>query len=110
MPTFDLHLARDGEMFISSYAADDEDGAQALALADINRAWREDYASFDDLVADSYGYSLYERDDGEMIQLYRDLADGLSDMIQGNRISCPDDHTWLIDTLAGIAAADSAAL
>jgi hypothetical protein len=43
------------------------------------------------------------------MQLYRRLADGLSDMVEGGRLTaadCPDDYAWLTNQLAAIAAAD----
>jgi len=45
----------------------------------------------------------------DTITLYRRLADGLSDMIEGDRLTesaIPDDYRWLADQLAAIAAAD----
>ena len=45
------------------------------------------------------------------LDTYRDLADGLSDMIESGRLSeseIPDDYDWLVDTLAQIAKVDPA--
>lgn len=45
----------------------------------------------------------------DVMTLYRKLADGLSDMVEGSRLSeadIPDDYQWLVETLAAIAGAD----
>lgn len=46
------------------------------------------------------------------LRRYRDLADGLSDMVEGGRLNegdIPDDYEWLVTLLARIAAADPGA-
>ena len=44
-----------------------------------------------------------------LLNVYRGLADGLSDMVEGGRLteaSVPDDYSWLVTTLARIAILD----
>lgn len=44
-----------------------------------------------------------------VLNLYRELADGLSDMVEGSRLQVgdiPDDYQWLVELLATIAGAD----
>lgn len=45
----------------------------------------------------------------EAVPLYRELADGLSDMVEGGRLGegeIPEDFAWLVGLLANIAAED----
>lgn len=47
-----------------------------------------------------------------LLNVYRGLADGLSDMVKGGRLpeaSIPDDYSWLVTTLASIAILDPSA-
>jgi hypothetical protein len=48
-------------------------------------------------------------DDSAKLELYRKLADGLSDMVESSRLDTdkiPDDYDWLVNLLAKIAGAD----
>ena len=45
----------------------------------------------------------------ELLALYRKLHDGLSDMVEGGRLTeehIPDDYRWLVESLAKLAALD----
>jgi hypothetical protein len=117
MKTFEFSIARDGETFAEDFAAENRDVAELDIVVRINEVWHTDYATFDDLTADSDGFDLIEhpavmaqRIPLATMTLYRRLADGLSNMVEERAVltesTIPDDYQWLVETLAAIAGED----
>lgn len=93
--------------------------AQEAARVEINNDWHgtdDHYPSWADLVRSVDGHAIVEHPDvmGERLpldtlMLYRHLADGLHDMVDGDRLTrehIPADFGWLFEQLGAIATAD----
>ena len=114
--TWQFDCARDGDLYGEEFVASSREEAERLAVESINADWRESYEDWDAMSGDMDGCDLIEhpavmgeRLPLDTLQLYRRLADGLSDMVEGGRLKeadCPDDYRWLVEKLAAIAAAD----
>jgi len=105
---YTITAARDGDLYQGETLATDQAAAEAQAFALICEEFRldvEDYENLDELAGDLDGLDVAP----DARHLYRDLADGLSDMIEGGRLTesdIPDDYAWLVELLAKIAAQD----
>lgn len=122
MPTYQLFAARDGETIRETFEAVDQDAAEiegrkrAAAAFHLGgllaEAIREADPSCFEAALDAFSVEeepLAHPLPLATMQLYRQLADGLSDMIEEERLregDIPDDHGWLVELLAKIAAAD----
>lgn len=122
MKTYQVFAARDGDTFRDTFEAADLEAAEWIGR---NRAanhfgltdqvvWAArscDASLFD---AELDGFSVEEEAQAHALplatmQLYRRLADGLSDMVEEGRLcegDIPDDYRWLVELLGEIAAAD----
>lgn len=116
LKTYTFDCARDGDLYSEDFVCESIDDAQEAAVAAINANWRMSYKDWDEMGGDMDGCDIIEheavmadRQPVATVQLYRRLADGLSDMIEGGRLTegdIPDDYRWLVEHLAAIAAAD----
>ncbi len=117
MPHYQLFAARDGETLVTTFEAPDlgdaKDKAAELIVAEFQLTEGLDYE--DDVVPECDGVSLEQVSmdavpvAGALLDLYRGLADGLSNMVEGGRLDegkIPDDYEWLAKQLMLIAAAD----
>lgn len=114
--TFTFDYARDGDMFGEDIVANSLGEAEQKAVEALNRSWGTSYADWDAMAEDSDGCTLgdlgdlmAERLPLDTVTLYRRLADGLSDMVEGDRLNRPmsvPDYEWLADLLEQIAIAD----
>lgn len=92
------------------------DDAERAAVDTLNDDWEREYTSWDELASDMDGTAITQHPEVmaqrlplRTVELYRRLADGLSDMVEEGRLSeadCENDYAWLVDTLAKIAGAD----
>lgn len=58
--TFSVTAARDGDLFEQDFHAGGECGAMVSALMAINKAWRTDYRTWDDMACDSDAVQIIE--------------------------------------------------
>lgn len=119
MPKFRLVGARDGDVINEIFEADGWSDAHEQACLLAEKTFRidpEDYLlgepddsedRFDMLSAETDGLTLEEVEqpapNEALLAHYRRLHDGLSDMIEGGRLTeadIPDDYHWLVEMLA----------
>lgn len=118
---YSVIAARDGDTYHDEVSADNQEEAETKAREQLAEAWhmqselkqaREegDESAFD---AELDGFAVDPDERSTMTlnaaQLYRQLADGLSDMIEGGRLTVgdiPDDYQWLVNLLEKIVGED----
>lgn len=119
-PVIDFHIADDWETtlrqmqcaWLVQVKPKDLFAARPDVPADVTTATLSDYLT--DAELDRYAecsLSVYETavappDFAKALRLYHKLHDGLSDMIEGGRLTeadIPDDYAWLVESLASVA-------
>lgn len=105
------------------HLADSGDPRSSEAIASLDRALtegekglanlRELRARIESILPDATAESPSAKPEGAeaLLSKYRKLVDGLSNMVEGERITeadCPDDYDWLVGSLAELAALDPA--